>query len=1681
MIRSLFEKLEHLPADGLITAADETSGEAPGSPENTPADTASGVPEGHTLHSEPPPAYRENELKKARRMTLPDPKSLEVPRAGLVFEENESEKPPENAVPEANDIDPAAENTPNPVDLGPQFPQDPGVLTPSLPSYGVPALSEIFRVTLSLLDPRAESTNDSMRFLGMNVLMSLLESHGTHLTLHSTLLKQVQDTACKFLFQLAQTDNTSLMSYALRAIQTLFDTAGKKLKWQFEFFLRQVFVKLAPTFPLALEPWKEGAGIGGGHGANSSLLSFPRSSPLSPSMTSSPPAPPPPPPQPKTSGMAPLTGEARELYVETVISLVTSLTREGGDPYITLWANYDVEVDSDNLVEELIRFWSRSVFAQAPSASSSSGGTGGGVGAQGGQDSLQMVALDAIIGLVKALYVRQQQQQQGAQGLELGSSDTIWPSELLPPAALAAKKEHKATLIKGAEEFNRKPKDGIAFFRAHGLLPAAPASITSDEEESATAKKRDNEAVARFLRACPRLDKKGLGEYLASPNNTGVLSAFIGLFDFSGTNVADGLRRLLEAFRLPGEAQQISRITETFASHYFSFAPPGIASVDAVYVLAFSVIMLNTDQHNPQAAKRRMQLEDYCRNLRGVNEGKDFDQKLLAELYTSIKQREIIMPEEHAGAAGFDYAWNQLLARGSADQPQSPVHVHDSAHDTNLLCSSTSENLVPCRTDIFDRTIFERAWRPLVAALAHGFSTFRDEQLLERAIAGFRQCAALASQFGMVELFDFMAQTLAEATGLLDDELSVGVNNARVERQMGGLTDDEEDEAPNGVSGDTGASGSATQASEGARAETDSTKPGGNEPDILVVGPLSVRFGLNFKGQMAAVVLFNITNGNGHSIHTSWPAILRIAKNLFAHSLVPPELNVMYLFGKPPEDIPLRPKRLAHAPAPDQRGQGGIFSTLSSYLLAGGPGGGTLLGGGGGNGGGGAGTGAYGGYETPLPPPPDVTTEDVEATLCTLDCLASCRIEEIFAQMADLEGDTFLQAVIAARELTDWYTLDRVSAAQSLSTPTGGGGRDSGSSSPARRSGDAPASSGAGESGGASTPTLLLNGLGSLSGGGAATPRSPTRLVPPRPVQLVRGQLPYDPAAMFLEERLTGLVVGAHSLSEPAWRLALDHFIAILSDAGRFHPLLVERAVVSVLRLLAVAPLHEEVGESRVMQPQSHGQEETTQAQSLEQEQPQVQQPQSQEKEAPIPPAAVRDAALIALDALRAIPSDLLPAMAEQLILGLGEVLASRGRNLLIYPTEWAVVLSLIGQCGFACNAVAASEAFLVVRDLALGTPDTPSLLSPANYGGVIALLRDFGFSSDLVAVARAQRRDNKPPPRRTLTEKKAQADYDAAAQQRGLDAIRVLGEMRYHAARLVQSAPHPRQEAWGHVWIALLDALAQQVLNGYRSARHESLGIFQKILLAPELLDSFPAPSASQNNTVKEAKQEARDDAETGVDTTNGKADEIEAGVGIARIFHAVLFPALDSVLSPAAAALDAQSLGETCARLSGLLSKALLLYLPVLSSESEVPPFGSNAGIGGGTIAPLLQVWEPTLDLYRRMLLLGRRVRDPAVSEALPETLKNVLLVMHASGLLVRPPPHTSPSSGTGGGEDEEKNSGAPRGEAIEGSFGGGQAPLQQAIWTAAETRLTTVLPGLLEQVAPPYSTSETQPAQA
>jgi hypothetical protein len=58
-------------------------------------------------------------------------------------------------------------------------------------------------------------------------------------------------------------------------------------------------------------------------------------------------------------------------------------------------------------------------------------------------------------------------------------------------------------------------------------------------------------------------------------------------------------RNYLWSFRLPGEAQKIDRMMETFAKRFCECNPGLFNSTDTCYILAFAIIMLNTNLHNP--------------------------------------------------------------------------------------------------------------------------------------------------------------------------------------------------------------------------------------------------------------------------------------------------------------------------------------------------------------------------------------------------------------------------------------------------------------------------------------------------------------------------------------------------------------------------------------------------------------------------------------------------------------------------------------------------------------------------------------------------------------------------------------------------------------------------------------------------------------------------------------------------------------------------------------------------------------------------------------------------------------------------------------------------------------------------------------------------------------------------
>jgi len=184
-------------------------------------------------------------------------------------------------------------------------------------------------------------------------------------------------------------------------------------------------------------------------------------------------------------------------------------------------------------------------------------------------------------------------------------------------------------LAMGKKKFNMDPKKGIEFLILHNLVKETP------------------EEVAQFLYKEEGLNKTAIGDYLGEKNdfNEAVLKAFVELHDFTDLILVQALRQFLWSFRLPGEAQKIDRMMETFAQRYCQLNPDIFTNPDTCYVLSFAIIMLNTSLHNP-SVKDKPSVEQFITMNRGINDGENLPRELLMSLYESIKTEPFKIPED---------------------------------------------------------------------------------------------------------------------------------------------------------------------------------------------------------------------------------------------------------------------------------------------------------------------------------------------------------------------------------------------------------------------------------------------------------------------------------------------------------------------------------------------------------------------------------------------------------------------------------------------------------------------------------------------------------------------------------------------------------------------------------------------------------------------------------------------------------------------------------------------------------------------------------------------------------------------------------------------------------------------------------------------------------------------------
>ncbi|XP_041093722.1 cytohesin-4-like [Polyodon spathula] len=201
------------------------------------------------------------------------------------------------------------------------------------------------------------------------------------------------------------------------------------------------------------------------------------------------------------------------------------------------------------------------------------------------------------------------------------------PSDLTPEekSELHTISMHKKTLMEDIQELKMKIEE-----------------VISEIEDFEQSQENKNVERGKQLSAGKKkfnMDPKQMSMYIQ------ILKAFVELHEFTDLSLVQALRQFLWSFRLPGEAQKIDRMMETFASRYCRCNPNVFQSTDTCYILSFAIIMLNTSLHNP-SVKDKPGLDRFISMNRGINNGEDLPHDLLHKLFESIRNEPFKIPED---------------------------------------------------------------------------------------------------------------------------------------------------------------------------------------------------------------------------------------------------------------------------------------------------------------------------------------------------------------------------------------------------------------------------------------------------------------------------------------------------------------------------------------------------------------------------------------------------------------------------------------------------------------------------------------------------------------------------------------------------------------------------------------------------------------------------------------------------------------------------------------------------------------------------------------------------------------------------------------------------------------------------------------------------------------------------
>ncbi|KAK3285829.1 hypothetical protein CYMTET_6580 [Cymbomonas tetramitiformis] len=339
-----------------------------------------------------------------------------------------------------------------------------------------------------------------------------------------------------------------------------------------------------------------------------------------------------------------------------------------------------------------------------------------------------------------------------------GDSSETTPSEA---QHFVSKKAEKLELQQGVDLFKKKPAKGIKLLQKLGRLGSDP------------------EEIANFLKTTSSLDRTAIGDFLGEREELSlkVMHAYVDGMAFSGQTFDEAIRSFLSGFRLPGEAQKIDRLMEKFAERFCKCNPNEFKSADTAYVLAYSVVMLNTDAHNPMVVKKMTKAE-FLKNNRGIDDGKDVAPEYLGALYDRITTNEIRMKDEKdtgptpgtnkaTNRLGLDLLLNLFPGRRTSEGSEVSEEAIRNTQAKLREGSRCGQRFHVATHGENVRPMLQVAWPPMLAAFSLPMEESDDPHTVALCLDGFRYAIHIASVLNMETLRDAFVTSLTKFTLLV--------------------------------------------------------------------------------------------------------------------------------------------------------------------------------------------------------------------------------------------------------------------------------------------------------------------------------------------------------------------------------------------------------------------------------------------------------------------------------------------------------------------------------------------------------------------------------------------------------------------------------------------------------------------------------------------------------------------------------------------------------------------------------------------------------------------------------------------------------------------------------------------------------------------------------------------------